>query len=167
MDKYRCHFCLEQTGNFQGNFMPPGTACSLECEQNYMSKFIIPWAHSKHRARALWFKHLGLKTMNNIGRIPACTEHFNYKVCLGDSISVNGLQSWINNPDNSYKARKKRQRDNCKPITTQDMVTGMLQQAAGSACAGKDCFRNLWKSWHKTLQWLRSTHSNLSVNLST
>ena len=103
----RCMHCLTPTKQFIGNFMPKGTICGGQCEQDFMTKFILPWSHSKHRIRPLWIKHLGLKTMNNIGRVPTCKEHFTYKICLADSISIEGIKTWIMHADNTTKERRK------------------------------------------------------------
>lgn len=53
----------------------------------------------EHRTRALWIKHLGLRTLNNIGRIPSC---------LMDCMNINGIKEWIEDERNITKERKIR-----------------------------------------------------------
>ena len=127
LGEYRCMYCLESSGDFLGNFLPPGMICCNDCEQNFMNKFILPWSYSKHQVRALWIKHLDLKTLNNIGRAPTCNEHYNYKVCLADFISTLGLTTWLEDPDNNTKARNKRDRHNCAALGKQEFIKNMLQ----------------------------------------
>ena len=140
----RCMYCLMSTKQFIWNFMPKGTICGDKCEQDFMTKFILPWSHSKHRICALWIKHLGLKTMNNIGRVPMCKEHFNYKICFADSISKEGIKTWIMHADNTIKVRKKRDCIKCTAIADQDIAKDMLQLASGAICAGRNCYKTLW-----------------------
>ena len=124
--------------------MPPGTVCRYESEQAYMNQFIFTWSYSKHRIRALWIKHLGLKIVNNIGQVPTCEEHFNYKICLADSIIFDRVKAWPNDLDNIIKGRKKRDSNNCKPIILGELIQEMLQLAAGAMCAGRTCYTTLW-----------------------
>ena len=42
------------------------------------------------------------------------------------------------------KARKKRDRQNCKPIINKDLVKEMLKLAAGATPTGRNCFKILW-----------------------
>ena len=62
----------------------------------------------EHRTRALWIKHLGLRTLNNIGRIPSCGEHYTYRTCLMDCMNINGIKEWIEDERNITKERKIR-----------------------------------------------------------
>ena len=140
----RCTYFLETTANYIRNFMPPGTVCRYESEQAYMNQFIFTWSYSKHRIRALWIKHLGLKIVNNIGQVPTCEEHFNYKICLADSIIFDRVKAWPNDLDNIIKGRKKRDSNNCKPIILGELIQEMLQLAAGAMCAGRTCYTTLW-----------------------
>ena len=144
LEEYRCMYCLDPSGDYQGNFMPKGTVCCFNCEQNYMNNFIIPWSFFKHRVRALWIKYLGLKTMNNIRRTPTCKEHYNYKICLADSVDVQRIKTWLGYPNNTIKERKKRDRTNCAFLGEQELAEKILQLAAGEICVGRNCFKTLW-----------------------
>ena len=80
---YRCAFCLKAWNKHKGRFLPDGFVCSPTCESDYMDKFILPYNHSEHRCRAKWIQHLGLRPMNNFGRLPTCKDHFPSEfVCL-------------------------------------------------------------------------------------
>ena len=93
LQRHRCTYCLHLTNHFSSKYFPIGFVCSAHCEIHYMEKFIIPTNHSEHRCRALWIKHLGLCTMNNIGRVPNCKEHFTFKICILDSLDFDGIKT--------------------------------------------------------------------------
>ena len=82
--------------------------------------------------------------MNNIGRMPKCTEHFNYKICFADTTMVEGFQNWLKDQENTVNTRMKRDCLDCKPESEKDLITDMLQLVAGAMCAGQNCFRTLW-----------------------
>ena len=46
--------------------------------------------------------------MNNIGKIPSCSEHYTYKICLLDSMNLNKIKEWIEDPENTTKNRKQK-----------------------------------------------------------
>ena len=98
---YRCAVCLNYSNQFQSEFFPKGFTCSQQCAAYYMDKFILPFSNLEHRSRANWIKHLGLRSMNNIGRTPSCKLHYIYKICLMDSLELNTVQTWITHPENS------------------------------------------------------------------
>ena len=91
----RCAYCLNKTKHRNNRFLPNGFVCNEDCENKYMNEFICTYSdrlrqvifNNEHRARAMWIKHLGLRIMNNIGRVPTCGDHFTYKVCITDIIT--------------------------------------------------------------------------------
>ena len=153
LKKYRCAFCLEYTSNNPNTYLPDGFTCGQDCETNYMNKFICTFDENEkgikflniHRSRAQWIKYLGLRAMNNIGRIPTCGEHFTYKICLLDSINLNGISDWIDSPINTIKERKLRANKKVVKKINKDHIIKLIHSIAGGAmCAGEKCLKSLW-----------------------
>ena len=149
----RCAYCLKLTKFKPNKFLPAGFICSQDCEGKYMNEFICTYSdrergiifHPEHRTRALWMKHLGLRTMNNIGRIPSCKEHFTYRTCITDCLNVGAIKTWIEDPENSLKERKKRaKKRNVPSLDANHIIELILNIAGGADCAGEKCARNLW-----------------------
>jgi len=149
----RCAYCLKLTKYKPNKFLPAGFICSQDCEGKYMNEFICTYLdrersiifHPEHRTRALWMKHLGLRTMNNIGRIPSCKEHFTYRTCITDCLNVGAIKTWIEDPENSLKERKKRaKKRNVPSLDASHIIELILNIAGGAVCAGEKCARNLW-----------------------
>ena len=149
----RCAYCLKFTKFKPNKFLPMGFICNQECESKYMNEFICTYSetergivfHPEHRTRALWIKHLGLKTMNNIGRIPTCEEHFTYRTCITDCLNVEAIKAWIEDPENNLKERKKRAKKRIVPHPDANHIIELILNLAGGAiCAGEKCGRNLW-----------------------
>ena len=149
----RCAYCLNTTQFRPNKFLPNGFICSQECENQYMNEFICKYSdterqiifHPEHRTRALWIKHLGLRTMNNIGRVPTCGEHYSYRTCITDCLNVNEIKKWILDPSNNTKERKKRAKKRNIPAINADTIIELIFNIAGGAnCAGENCAKNLW-----------------------
>ena len=149
----RCAYCLNLTKYKPNKFLPMGFICSQDCEGKYMNEFICNYSetersivfHPEHRTRALWIKHLGLKTMNNIGRVPTCGEHFTYRTCITDCFNVRAIKEWIEDPENNLKERKKRAKKRTVPNPDPNQIIELiLNLAGGAACAGEKCGKNLW-----------------------
>ena len=124
--------------------MPQGTICSGTCEASFMEKLVKPWHRHKHRFRAQWMKHLGIKTMSNIGKTPKCGEHFTYTLCLTDSLDKTALSTWLDDPRNTLKQREKRAKKKNTPPLPDCFLTEIHKMAGGAICAGKQCFTSLW-----------------------
>ena len=180
----RCAYCLKLTKFKPNKFLPAGFICSQDCESKYMNEFICTYSenergiifHPEHRTRALWMKHLGIRTMNNIGRIPACKEHFTYRTCITDCLNVGAIKDWIEDPENNLKERKKRAKKRIVPsLDANHIIELILNIAGGAVCAGEKCTKNLWlykgesEYDHKTgLQYCNSrcysTRKKLKIN---
>ena len=144
-NSYRCPFCLKASNKYKGRFLPNGFVCSPTCESDYIDKFILPFNHSEHRCRAKWIQHLGLRSMNNFGRLPTCKDHFSFRICLLDTINLETIRNWVTSPENSEKARKKRSRRRFVPKTSQDLIINYIYNlSGGTICAGLNCFQSLW-----------------------
>ena len=142
---YRCAVCLHYSNRFQTEFLPQGFTCSQECATYYMDNFIMPFNYSEHRSRANWIKHLGLRSMNNIGRTPSCKKHYSYKICLMDSMDLNQIQTWITSTDNSTKKRKQRAKKRHIPQLNLDTIINLIYNIAGGAsCSGTNCLKSMW-----------------------
>ena len=83
--------------------------------------------------------------MNNFGRLPTCKDHFSFRICLLDTISLETIRNWVTAPENSEKARKKRSRRRFFPKTSPDLIINYIYNlSGGTICAGKNCFQSLW-----------------------
>ena len=149
----RCAYCLNKTKYKPNKFLPDGFVCNDECENRYMNEFICSYSeterqikfHPEHRTRALWIKHLGIRTMNNIGRVPKCGEHYTYRTCITDCMNIEGIKSWIEDPTNSTKERKKRAKKRAVPsLDANKIIELLLNIAGGATCAGENCAKDLW-----------------------
>ena len=110
-----------------------------------MDKFILPLNNSEHRCRAKWIQHLGLRSMNNFGKLPSCKDHFSFKICLLDSINLENIKNWALSPVNSKKARKKRSKLRFVPKISPDLIINYIYNlSGGTICAGRMCSQTLW-----------------------
>ena len=149
----RCAYCLNPTQYKINKFLPAGYICGQECEGKYMNEFICTYSesercikfHPEYRTRALWIKHLGLKTMNNIGRVPTCGEHYTYRTCITDCLNIDIIKDWIADPENNIRERKKRaKKRKIASIEPYLVIELILNLAGGAACAGENCGKSLW-----------------------
>ena len=101
--------------------------------------------YPEHRARALRIKHVGLKTMNNIGRVPTCGDHYTYRACITDCLNVDLIKEWIEDPENCTKERKISAKKRTVPFIDPNLVIDQILNLAGrAACAGANCGKSLW-----------------------
>ena len=62
-----------------------------------------------------------------------------------DSLDLNIIQTWILDPDNSTKNRKKRAHKRQVPITNaENVIRDIYNLAGGATCADKQCTQTLW-----------------------
>ena len=135
----RCAYFLNKTKHRNNRFLPNGFVCNEDCENKYMNEFICTYSdrlrqvifNNEHRARAMWIKHLGLRIMNNIGRVPTCGDHFTYKVCITDCLNLKTLKDWINDPINCKKERQKRAKKRIIPALDSDLINKLILKIAG------------------------------------
>ena len=135
MRRFGFHSCKNR--KYSGAFLPQWYICNNTCEIDYMDEFILPFNSSKHRCRAKWVQHLGLRSMNNFGRLPSCKDHFSFKICLLD---LKSIKNWALLPENSKKARKKRsRRRHLLQISSDLLINFFYNLAGGTICTSHNC----------------------------
>ena len=93
----------------------------------------------------MWIRYLGLRTMNNIGRTPSCKLHYSYKICLMDFMDRSLILTWIVDPENTTKQRKKRaKKQNILETSSDNIITDIYNYAGNASCSRLNCTQSLW-----------------------